>query len=215
VVLCIDTATEQAGVALISDKACRYLPLDRAHTSDDILRKIDELIRMEKIKLSGLTGIFVIKGPGSFTGSRIGISVANQFSHQLKIPITGLLTDQWYSYRTNEKDFIYLQSMNRDQIYMSGYGKYLMDYPQSIVTLSECHYEIVSNPDIKWLGQLSKEHREVFSDSHGIKNLLPPDKTWLNVIKKLKMPVYRNYHLIEPYYGKKPTITKSNRKLYI
>ena len=212
-VLCIDTTTEQSGIALVSGKVCRYLPLNRAHTSDDILRKIDELIKTAKIKLSGLTGIFVVKGPGSFTGLRVGISVANQFAHQLGIPIIGLLSDELYSRKTGEKDFFYLQSMNRDQIYMVGYGKYGRAFPKEIVPVSECHYELASNTGAMWLGQLSETHRNKFSGIPEVSDTIPLEKAWLKAAQENLFIQRKKYELVEPYYGKQPTITKSKKNI--
>jgi len=42
-----------------------------------------------------LTGIVVFKGPGSFTGLRIGITVANALSYSYKLPIVGTMDVNW------------------------------------------------------------------------------------------------------------------------
>ena len=211
-ILCIDTATEFAGVALVGDiDQCSFQKLEARHASDKILETIDQVIQEANIQLSDLSGIFVIKGPGSFTGLRVGIAVANQFAHQLKIPIMGLQTDEWSLYRTDKKDFIYIQTMNRDQVYMVGAGKYARDYPKSIISASECHYELASGDQIKWLGQVSDEHRRKFSDIQEITGLRSPEETWMQAVRNIKIASCKRYDLIEPYYGKEPTITKSKK----
>ena len=214
-ILCIDTVTADSGVALVeSSRSFGYLKLNSVHASDQILEKIDQLIQKANIQLSELKGVFIIKGAGSFTGLRVGIAVANQFAHQLKIPIIGLRTEEWYQYRTDEKDFIYLQSMNRDQVYMIGFGKYERDYPQCIIPISECYSELASS-NAKWLGQVSDEHREQLSEIKEITNLRSPEDTWLQVVRNTPLAPQKTYELIEPFYGKEPTITKSKRKLSI
>ncbi len=211
--LCVDTATEQSGISLVtSDESFGYLKLDSRHASDDILKNIDELLRKSDVELSDLKGVFVIKGPGSFTGLRVGISVANQFTHQLKIPIIGVQTDEWYGNRTDESDFIYLQTMNRDQVFMVGFGKYKRDFVQSIISVSECHYELSSRPGIKWLGQLSEKHGELMAEVDEVADLLSPDEAWRKVIGGYSLLSQKKYDLIEPFYGKEPTITKSKKK---
>ncbi len=212
--LCIDTATAHSGVAITDDKKSVYLELETNHASDEILEKIDQLVKKTNIQLSDLKGVFVIKGPGSFTGLRVGIAVANQFAHQLKIPIIGLKTEEWYQYQTPEKDFIYLQTMNRDQVYMVGFGKFRRDFPQEIISVSDCHYELLSQK-AKWLGQVSDEHRKVLSDITEITDLRSVDETWLKVIQNTEVTSQKTYELIEPFYGKEPTITKSKKKLSI
>lgn len=57
--------------------------------SDQILSLIDKLLKEKKIKLNQLDQIKVNIGPGSFTGIRIGISVANALGFALKIPVNG------------------------------------------------------------------------------------------------------------------------------
>ncbi len=63
--------------------------------SDTLLRKIEELLSTNGTKLSDLTGIVVYEGPGSFTGLRIGISIANTLAYSLNIPIAGAEGDNW------------------------------------------------------------------------------------------------------------------------
>ena len=46
-------------------------------------------------KLHDIQGIVVFKGPGSFTGLRIGITVANALSYSLNIPIVANEDPQW------------------------------------------------------------------------------------------------------------------------
>lgn len=63
--------------------------------SDHILQKLEELLLSQSINWPDLTGIVVFKGPGSFTGLRIGITVANTLAYSLEIPIVGSSDDQW------------------------------------------------------------------------------------------------------------------------
>jgi len=50
---------------------------------------------LRKLKLSDLEGIVVYKGPGSFTGLRIGMSMANALAYSLKIPIVAKSGKNW------------------------------------------------------------------------------------------------------------------------
>jgi len=45
--------------------------------------------------LKKLTGIVVFKGPGSFTGLRIGITIANALAYSLDIPVAAAQGDDW------------------------------------------------------------------------------------------------------------------------
>jgi len=49
--------------------------------------KIEEILNKSSISYGELNGIAVFKGPGSFTGLRIGMSVANALAYAQSIPI--------------------------------------------------------------------------------------------------------------------------------
>ena len=211
-ILCIDTATEKAGIGLVMDIKYTFLELDRNNASGGILETIDSLFKKSNSDFFALNGIFVIKGPGSFTGLRVGISVANQFAHQLQIPIIGIKSDEFYSFMVKEIDFIYLQTMNKDQIYMSGHGKFAEKYPQQIIPISESLYELSSEKNITWGGQLRLEHKEKFSKIKEAEYEENIGSVWLKVSKKIPLKTNRRYALVEPYYGKDPTITKTKNQ---
>lgn len=52
--------------------------------------KMSELLTSQQKTLSDIVGIVCYKGPGSFTGLRIGVSVANALAFGLSIPIIGV-----------------------------------------------------------------------------------------------------------------------------
>lgn len=57
--------------------------------SQVLLPLIDELLKEKKIKLNKLTSIEVNQGPGSFTGTRVGVAIANALALALDIPVNG------------------------------------------------------------------------------------------------------------------------------
>lgn len=200
-VLCIDTISSAAGITLVGNQFATFLPLDPMNSSAGIIPTIDQALKKCKAELADLKSVFVIKGPGSFTGLRVGLSVANQFAHQLKIPITGLRTDEWWSYRTNESGVTYLQTMNREEVFVSKNNKAAI---KPLKDVAPC----------TWFGQLKDEHRaELSKDFKEIKKIDSIEGTWQKVVKELA-DVHagrKTYDLIEPYYGKEPSITKSKK----
>lgn len=60
----------------------------------DLPGVIDELLNHD---YSGLKGVIVYRGPGSFTGLRIGASVGNAISYGRDLPIVGTTGDDWRS----------------------------------------------------------------------------------------------------------------------
>lgn len=54
-----------------------------------ILSMIDEILKKHLLKPKDLSAIQINVGPGSFTGLRVGLAIANTFSFALKISING------------------------------------------------------------------------------------------------------------------------------
>jgi tRNA threonylcarbamoyladenosine biosynthesis protein TsaB len=63
--------------------------------AETIHAKIKELLDSQQHTLKDLEGIAVFKGPGSFTGLRIGISVANTLADSLAIPVVAESGEAW------------------------------------------------------------------------------------------------------------------------
>lgn len=63
--------------------------------AETIHLKIDEFLSLQGLTLQDLEKIGVYLGPGSFTGLRIGISVANALSYGLDIPVVGGIESEW------------------------------------------------------------------------------------------------------------------------
>jgi tRNA threonylcarbamoyladenosine biosynthesis protein TsaB len=55
--------------------------------SEILLPSINKLLTENNLKIEDVNKVFVKRGPGSYTGIRVGLSVANALSHFLKIPI--------------------------------------------------------------------------------------------------------------------------------
>lgn len=55
--------------------------------ADTLLPAIEDFLRREQVKLNELTGLVVFSGEGSFTGLRIGTTVANAMAYSLNIPV--------------------------------------------------------------------------------------------------------------------------------
>ena len=202
--LCIDTTTSEAGITLVGG-GIFHQEIDPYQASETILKVIDGLIKEAGITTLDIEGVFVIKGPGSFTGLRVGISVANTFAHELNIPIVGLRTDEWWKVRTDETGFLYLQSMNKAEVYA------VDKKGQKVLAISE----LSEYGEIKWLGELSEAHQGKLPENFNeITKLKSAEETW-KAFSKADDSKYKSEIFIEPYYGKDPMITKSKKKLSI
>ncbi len=87
--LFIDTSKRGEVRVAIESGNKTYKKSVRSVQSQNVLGLIDRLLKENKLKLSEIRGIKVNTGPGSFTGLRIGVSVANALGFSLKIPVNG------------------------------------------------------------------------------------------------------------------------------
>ena len=85
-ILCIDTKDRDVvRVSLRKDgKVIKSLKEENKVGSQVLLPLIDKLLQNQTV-----TGIEVETGPGSFTGIRVGVSVANALGFSLGIPVNG------------------------------------------------------------------------------------------------------------------------------
>ena len=63
--------------------------------AETIHTRINDTLLEQKMDLSDINGVGVFKGPGSFTGLRIGISVANALAQSLNVPIVATNDQDW------------------------------------------------------------------------------------------------------------------------
>ena len=97
IILTLRTDKPEAEIGLYDGEAQLQYEIWQAHRelAETIHLKIKHTLESQNIKLQQLGGIVVYQGPGSFTGLRIGISVANALADSLKIPIVGSQTEEW------------------------------------------------------------------------------------------------------------------------
>ncbi len=90
--LAIDTSNLVMGISvIIDDKIVGELTTNmKKNHSVRLMPAIESLLQEVDVKPSELDKIIVAKGPGSYTGVRIGVSVAKTMAWALNIPITGV-----------------------------------------------------------------------------------------------------------------------------
>jgi tRNA threonylcarbamoyladenosine biosynthesis protein TsaB len=93
-VLSMDTATKSCSVAVVDNKTIlSELTVVNTQThSKHLMGMVDQAIGMAGLDIGQIDGISITKGPGSFTGLRIGVIAAKALAAALDIPIVGICT---------------------------------------------------------------------------------------------------------------------------
>jgi L-threonylcarbamoyladenylate synthase len=89
--LLIDTADNKKNIVGLRIDGKKYLLVENVelNRTQKILPMIDKILKEHKIEIGNISGIEVNLGPGSYTGLRVGLAIANALSFVLKIPING------------------------------------------------------------------------------------------------------------------------------
>lgn len=88
--LYIDTAKQHTvSVKLVTQSGELIKETEQKFGSQVLLNLIQECLDEATLELNDLEEILVATGPGSFTGLRVGVAVANALGYSLNIPVNG------------------------------------------------------------------------------------------------------------------------------
>ncbi|MAZ96153.1 MAG: tRNA (adenosine(37)-N6)-threonylcarbamoyltransferase complex dimerization subunit type 1 TsaB [Flavobacteriales bacterium] len=120
-ILCIETATKNCSVALVSKGVCiahrsqfsdKYIHGERLHGF------IKELMVEANLSFQELSGVCVGKGPGSYTGLRIGVSAAKGICFAARKKLYSMPTLGCFDFNAIQKDFVLaVIDARRDEVY--------------------------------------------------------------------------------------------------
>ena len=92
-ILAINTSTPQFSLALVDETGALLAEWTLSPRTKDFrhfMTALDHLLQVSGVALEDIRGLAVAKGPGSFTGLRVGLSAAKGFCEGLGVPIVAL-----------------------------------------------------------------------------------------------------------------------------
>ena len=119
IILCLATDQPEAHLGLYEDSKLLKEVRWQAHRelSNTLYQKLQSLLDSQKLALTDVEGFVCYKGPGSFTGLRIGLSAANGLAYALNAPILSAEGENWI-----KEGIKRLQSGENEKIAMPHYG---------------------------------------------------------------------------------------------
>ena len=107
-ILSIDTSSPICAVAILEDnKLIKEISQNNGLThSEKLMPIIQQILKETNIKLKDIGLLVCDKGPGSFTGIRIGIATVKAFTDSLNIPCVGISSLEALSYNINTSGII-------------------------------------------------------------------------------------------------------------
>ena len=126
--LFINTSTKKLVISIIIDNVVKYEhKSDNSNSlSSDIMPIIDEAFKNSNITPKDINTIYVTTGPGSFTGIRIGLTLAKVMAWSLKIKVVPISSLELMASTNTDKKYIApLIDARRDYVFAALYDNNL------------------------------------------------------------------------------------------
>ncbi len=125
-ILCLETATTNCSVGVAKDGKLLTLKEDNSKSyshAEKLHVFIDEVLEETGLSASEIDAIAVSKGPGSYTGLRIGVSAAKGLCYSLDIPLISVPTLDLLAYKLKGEQGIYISMLDarRMEVYSAIY----------------------------------------------------------------------------------------------
>lgn len=90
--LVIDTANNEEVIVILEIQGKKHILKEKVgrQKAQAVLPLLDALLHKNNLLLKDITEINVNPGPGSYTGLRVGIAIANTLGFLLRIPLNGM-----------------------------------------------------------------------------------------------------------------------------
>ncbi|MBK7625821.1 MAG: tRNA (adenosine(37)-N6)-threonylcarbamoyltransferase complex dimerization subunit type 1 TsaB [Bacteroidales bacterium] len=219
-IICLETATNLCSVAL-----CNNAGVISLRESNDLKSHasmltvfINEILNEAGIKARQLDAVAVSKGPGSYTGLRIGVSVAKGIAYAASIPLIGIDTMVSMFHGAGRKSSLYCPMLDarRMEVYYAVYnskGETIRGISAKIIT-EDTFSDIPSSEEILIFGDGAAKCKGVikrpnikFDDSFRIS----ASHMYIPAVQALKDRHFEDVAYFEPFYLK-DFITSTPRK---
>ncbi len=210
-ILCIETASTNCSVALAKNGNLFALKEDYSNGFSHAERLhifIRDILAENDMQLSNLDAIAVSKGPGSYTGLRIGVSAAKGLCFSLGIPLISVSTLTALAYQVKEKALVIpMLDARRMEVYTAVFDKEREQVLKtSAMILDENSYlEFLENGPVYFIGSGVTKFKELCNHTNAnfIEGKLPSAKEMVDLaISKYKISDFEDVAYFEPYYLK-------------
>lgn len=213
-ILAINTATSETAIALLESSSANppanppLLIAEKSWTShndeaEKLMPAIDTLLKENGKEFSDIQKVIVVRGPGSFTGLRIGVTVANTIAYLNNCEIAALDT------------FEYLHHQNKLPVLLfAGHGGVYFSAERNseprLVNLPDLSEVLKGIKEIS--GDISMEQKTTL----GTVKFVPGEKTFGEVMIEAASEIStasKDNRIIAPLYIKQPAITQSKKQI--
>ena len=224
----IETSTSLCSVALVQDGnvVCERISSEpRAHASLTAVF-VNEVLQESGLKVTGCSAVAVGKGPGSYTGLRVGVSTAKGLCFGAGLPLIAVGTLETLVWQAIDegllpegcRHIVPMVDARRMEVYT---GIFTTDgrqtSPTEAMIIGEDSFsELLSEGPVLFIGDGAGKCQDILKDpnAHFIQ-CCPKASSMLHpALQSLKDGVFEDVAYFEPFYLKEFTTTVSKKKLF-
>ena len=223
IILHLETATTNCSVSISKDDEIVALKENNAASyshSEQLHVFIKEALKEASLSFSDLDAVAISKGPGSYTGLRIGVSAAKGLCFSLDIPLISVPTLQSMAHQVQVKTgelVIPVLDARRMEVYSCVYGaayKEIRETRAEVIN-EESFTEYVSGNTVYMVGSGAEKCRGVLQHPNFVFNesVVPSAKDMVSIaFKKYEAGQFEDVAYFEPYYLKDFVLQQKKKK---
>ena len=170
-ILSIDTSSNICTVAVLENYECKeeIIVDDARNHSEKIMPVIEEALNKTNLNLTDIDLIVCDKGPGSFTGIRIGVGTVLAFQDSLNIPCIGVSSLEALAYNVKNNGIICsLIDAKNQNVYFglfekNDYYKQLENF--SFLSIDEVILKLKKYDNITFVGDGTSIYKELLKNN--------------------------------------------------
>jgi len=233
VILHIETATNVCSVAISRGNsllALKESEEDRSHSAL-LTVFIDEILKDSGMEPGQLDAVSVSKGPGSYTGLRIGVSATKGIAYARNIPVIGIITLQAMAIAASENKKVKKQmdthpdlllcpmiDARRMEVYTALYDRKFREYrPVTAEIIDENSYkEILDKQPVLFFGNGAEKITGIIKHQNAVfeSGIIPSSKWMIPLsLEAFEKQAFEDTAYFEPFYLKDFIATTPKRKV--
>jgi tRNA threonylcarbamoyladenosine biosynthesis protein TsaB len=192
--------------------------------ASNLLPQIDLLLKKTLLNKTDLDFIVVSRGPGSFTGIRLGIAAAQAIGLALNIPVYGISifdvlnysaqkivshTENYFLVMETYKDYYYVQSVNQTEKDVSEIF-FLSKEQISEIIVSDSMRHYFGNTHLDFVETLQKRQGIPLVSRHHYPKISGDD--FIDHVSSLDFENNEQYSVIDPIYLRPADVSESKKK---
>ncbi len=225
-ILCIETSTTSCSIALAKNGQIIALKENNEGLNHSVLAApyVEEILKEYNIEVENLDAVAVSMGPGSYTGLRIGVSLAKGLCYGANIPLISIPTLQALTInaaaKVNDPEALYIPMIDarRMEVYSAvckANGEQITD-TEAIIVEPNFYEEHIKKGEVYLFGNGSEKTKEILTSP----NIVFIDKIETSAIgcapiaeRKFKAGEFEDVAYFEPFYLKDFITTTPKKRL--